>query len=118
MTYYWFVDTRKAKSAPFAIQNKDVAKSWKNEHAVGEGPFKAVEVPEALKEQSQAEAEIDAETGQNEANLIDVDPSLYDDMTNEELKAELDARLIEYRAKATKVQLIQMLVEDDRNGGE
>jgi hypothetical protein len=115
---YWFVDTRKEESEPFAIHNKDVAKSWKNEHAMGEGPFKAVEGPEVVEDQKDPEGENGPETGSGEATDVENDPSPYDDMTNDELKAELDARLIDYKSKATKPELIKLLVEDDGNGGE
>lgn len=110
---FWFVDTRKEGSKPFAIPNGDVAKTWSNEHALENGPFKPVKGPEDFKVPTQGKDEKDPETDEN--GVVD---SIYNEMNKDELKSELEARGIDFASKATKPDLIKLLIEDDGNGGE
>jgi hypothetical protein len=107
MAEYYFIDTRAgAKSKePFAIFNKDVAKSWTRDFNNGEGYFKP------LKGDVQQHEEPEEETEQ--PTVPDENP--YKDMTNKELQDELDARGIDYVKKSTKETLINLLLEDDGN---
>jgi hypothetical protein len=117
---YYFEDTRKnAKSSkPFAIRNKDVARTWTRDFNNDEGPFRPVDAPEGSEGQTSTEGETAPETGNGEATDDDLGSTMYDDMNNDERKAELDARGVEYPKNATKPELIKLLVEDDKTGGE
>lgn len=139
---YYFEDTRKnAKTKePFAISNADVAKSWVRDYNTGEGEFKPVDAPITEKGSGVVTEEADfnpefqvnrrdlQEAGVNETPVQEdatkhnlevlavAEPSMYDDMTKDELKAELDARNIEYKKngpESTNDSLVKLLVADD-----
>lgn len=139
---YYFKDTRenaKQKEA-FAISNADVAKSWVRDYNMGEGPFEPVEAPITEKGSGVVTEEADfnpefqvnrrdlQEAGVNETPIQEeatkhnlevlavAEPSMYDEMTKDELKAELDGREIEYKKngpESTNEALIKLLVADD-----
>jgi hypothetical protein len=124
---FYFVDTRdNAKSdQPFGIHNADVAKSWTRDYNNGEGPFKPVNQDDVefqvnrrdLKEADKNTVENQKEATAKNMELVGSDEStVYDDMDKEELKAELDAREIEYKKsgpESTNKAYIELLVADD-----
>ena len=122
MANYYFVDTREGAKTdePFAINNADVAKVWTREYNNGEGPFKPVgdvSYPvnrRDLKEAKENTVEKQAEATARNAEFDQVD-NVYKDMEKKDLQDELEARGIEFKAKATKQELIDLLLADDNS---
>lgn len=125
---YYFVDTREnAKSdKPFGINNADVAKKFKNEFAMGEGPFKPVDVDEAdfqinrhdLKEAGVNETENQMTATDHNMEVIHEgdENSVYGQMTKQELVDELEARGLEYKKsgpESTNEAYVKQLVAND-----
>lgn len=114
MAVYWFEDTRNGHV--FGIFNPDVAKAFDYDHKNANGPFRPCDAPESLQVENNPE---DEKTPENESEAAETtNQSIYEGMTIDELKEELTAREIEYKAKDTKPTLIGLLLKDDANGGE
>jgi hypothetical protein len=119
MAEFYFVDTREGAktSEPFAIHNADVAKIWSRDYNTGEGPFKPVESVEYTVNRRDLKAigEItpEAQEAATEKNAQFDGDNPYQDMDKKDLQDELEARGIEFKAKATKADLIELLIADD-----
>jgi arginyl-tRNA synthetase len=125
---YYFIDTRdNAKTdQPFGITNADVAKKFKNEYAMGEGPFKPVDIESDdfqinrrdLQEAGVNETENQIKATEHNMEVIhdDVENSVYKEMSKQELVDELEARGLEYKKsgpESTNEAYIKQLVADD-----
>lgn len=141
---FYFIDTRDGakQKEPFAIKNPDVAKSWTRDFNNGEGPFKPSSEEEFQKnrrdlfEESDGRLSVHVEAEQTKKNLEileadhmavaniyaveDLDNSPYSGMDKDELKAELEARNIEFKKsgpESTKETYQKLLLDDDLKDG-